>query len=87
VTVALQRETRTIPIVFAQVADPVASGVVARLDHPGGNITGFAAARSRNSLFRFGGLDQRSRFLSVEPQFRSMIIEADYVNPSGAYFA
>jgi putative ABC transport system substrate-binding protein len=41
-TVALQRETRTIPIVFAGVADPVASGLVARLDRPGGNVTGFA---------------------------------------------
>jgi putative ABC transport system substrate-binding protein len=41
-TVALQRETRTIPIVFASVADPVASGIVARLDRPNGNITGFA---------------------------------------------
>ena len=41
-TVALQRETRTIPIVFANVADPVASGIVARLDRPSGNITGFA---------------------------------------------
>jgi putative ABC transport system substrate-binding protein len=40
-TVALQRETRTIPIVFAGVADPVASGLVARLDRPGGNVTGF----------------------------------------------
>jgi putative tryptophan/tyrosine transport system substrate-binding protein len=40
--VALQRETRTIPIVFADVADPVASGIVARLDRPSGNITGFA---------------------------------------------
>jgi putative ABC transport system substrate-binding protein len=39
--VALQRETRTIPIVFADVADPVASGLVPRLDRPGGNITGF----------------------------------------------
>jgi putative ABC transport system substrate-binding protein len=38
----LQRETRTIPIVFANVADPVASGIVARLDRPSGNITGFA---------------------------------------------
>jgi putative ABC transport system substrate-binding protein len=43
VTVALQRETRTIPIVFASVADPVASGLVERLNRPGGNITGFAA--------------------------------------------
>ena len=33
-TVALQRETRTIPIVFANVSDPVASGIVARLDRP-----------------------------------------------------
>ena len=42
-TAALQRETRTIPIVFASVADPVASGIVARLNQPGGNTTGFAA--------------------------------------------
>jgi putative ABC transport system substrate-binding protein len=41
-TVALQRETRTIPIVFANGADPVASGIVPRLNQPGGNITGFA---------------------------------------------
>jgi putative tryptophan/tyrosine transport system substrate-binding protein len=41
-TVALQRETRTIPIVFVNVADPVASGIVERLDRPSGNITGFA---------------------------------------------
>src|SRR6516225_9564161 len=41
-TVALQRETRTIPIVFASVADPVVSGIVPRLNQPGGNITGFA---------------------------------------------
>jgi putative ABC transport system substrate-binding protein len=42
-TVALQRETRTIPIVFASVTDPVASGLVERLDRPSGNITGFAS--------------------------------------------
>jgi putative ABC transport system substrate-binding protein len=42
-TVAVQRETRTIPIVFANVSDPVASGIVARLNQPGGNITGFAS--------------------------------------------
>jgi putative ABC transport system substrate-binding protein len=41
-TVALQRETRTIPIVFAGVGDPVASGIVARLDRPSGNVTGLA---------------------------------------------
>jgi len=41
-TVAVQRETRTIPIVFGNVADPVSSGVVARLDRPSGNTTGFS---------------------------------------------
>jgi putative ABC transport system substrate-binding protein len=41
-TAAFQRETRTIPIVFVNVGDPLASGIVARLNQPGGNITGFA---------------------------------------------
>jgi putative ABC transport system substrate-binding protein len=41
VTIALQRETRTIPIVVATAGDPVASGIVARVDRPGGNVTGF----------------------------------------------
>jgi putative tryptophan/tyrosine transport system substrate-binding protein len=40
-TAALQNETRTIPIVFAAVADPVGSGFVASLPRPDGNITGF----------------------------------------------
>jgi hypothetical protein len=43
-TIAVQRETRTIAIVFAGPADPVASGIVARLDRPSGNVTGFALA-------------------------------------------
>ena len=40
-TTALLQETRTIPIVFAIVADPVGSGFAASLARPGGNITGF----------------------------------------------
>jgi putative ABC transport system substrate-binding protein len=40
-TAALQRETKTIPIVFLIVSDPVGSGFVASLPRPGGNITGF----------------------------------------------
>jgi ABC-type uncharacterized transport system substrate-binding protein len=38
---ALRQETRTLPIVFAQVADPVGAGFVASAAKPGGNITGF----------------------------------------------
>jgi putative tryptophan/tyrosine transport system substrate-binding protein len=40
VVAALQRETRTLPIVFAAIADPIGSGFVASLPRPGGNITG-----------------------------------------------
>jgi putative tryptophan/tyrosine transport system substrate-binding protein len=38
---ALQRINRTLPIVFAAVADPVGAGIVDSLAHPGGNATGF----------------------------------------------
>jgi putative tryptophan/tyrosine transport system substrate-binding protein len=41
-TWAVQKETRTIPIIFVNLGDPVASGTVAGLDRPGGNSTGFA---------------------------------------------
>ena len=40
IVTALQRETREIPIVFAAIADPIGSGFIASLPHPGGNITG-----------------------------------------------
>src|SRR5205807_4571924 len=46
VTAALQRETRTIPIVFVVVTDPVGDGFVAGLPHPGGNITGFLTSEA-----------------------------------------
>src|SRR5262249_4272782 len=44
---ALQHATRTVPIVFANVGDPVGMGLVASLARPGGNTTGF-------SFFEFG---------------------------------
>ena len=41
VAAALQRETRTIPIVFVTISDPVGAGFVLSLPRPGGNMTGF----------------------------------------------
>jgi putative tryptophan/tyrosine transport system substrate-binding protein len=40
-TAALLNETRTIPIIFVQVTDPLSSGFVQSFSHPGGNVTGF----------------------------------------------
>jgi putative ABC transport system substrate-binding protein len=47
---ALRRETRTIPIVFVSVTDPLGSGLVDSMAHPGGNLTGFV-----NYEFAIGG--------------------------------
>lgn len=47
VLAALQKATRSVPIVFAQVIDPVGGGFVASLPRPGGNATGF-------TLFEYG---------------------------------
>jgi putative ABC transport system substrate-binding protein len=48
--IALQRETRAIPIVFVATSDPVGAGLVASLARPGANITGFS-----NTEETFGG--------------------------------
>jgi putative ABC transport system substrate-binding protein len=42
-TATLLQQTRTIPIVFVQVTDPVGSGFAASIPRPGGNVTGFIA--------------------------------------------
>jgi putative ABC transport system substrate-binding protein len=47
---ALLRETRSLPIVFAQVSDPVGSGFVASLARPGGNVTGFTDINIESSI-------------------------------------
>jgi putative tryptophan/tyrosine transport system substrate-binding protein len=47
---ALARETKTIPIVFAGVSDPVGAGYVESLAHPGGNITGFMSGNGDPAL-------------------------------------
>lgn len=41
---AVRRRSETIPIIFLNVADPVAGGLVTSLSHPGGTMTGFTAS-------------------------------------------
>jgi putative ABC transport system substrate-binding protein len=43
VTAALQEQSRTVPIVFTQVSDPIGQALVSNLAHPGGNLTGFTS--------------------------------------------
>jgi hypothetical protein len=40
-TIAVLQQTRTIPVLFVQVTDPVGQGIVTSLARPGGNVTGF----------------------------------------------
>jgi len=48
--VEAQRATNSIPIVFASISDPVGSGLVLNLAHPGGNITGVSAGLDETTL-------------------------------------
>ena len=48
-TIALQRETRTIPIVFVNVSDPIGMGFIASSPRPGGNLTGCCITRRQSS--------------------------------------
>ena len=72
---ALQRETRSVPIVFAQVADPVGGGFVASLARPGGNITGF-------SQYEYGiGAKWVELLKQIAPQVTRVAVVYDSANP------
>jgi putative ABC transport system substrate-binding protein len=45
-TASILQETRSIPVIFANVVDPIGSGFVASLARPGGNVTGFTLVES-----------------------------------------
>jgi putative ABC transport system substrate-binding protein len=74
---ALQQLTRSIPIVFTVVTDPVAAGFVDSIAHPGGNITGFMQSEySLNSkLLEF--------LKQVVPQITHAAVLRDLANPAG----
>jgi putative ABC transport system substrate-binding protein len=73
----VKQRTRTVPIVFANVADPVGSGIVDSLARPGGNITGFM-----NYDYSFGG-----KFLDllkeIAPHVTRVAVFRDDTNPGG----
>jgi putative tryptophan/tyrosine transport system substrate-binding protein len=78
---ALARQTRTIPIVFANFFDPVGSGLIASLARPGGNITGF-------SNFEPAMTGKWLELLKeIAPSVTHVAAMFDRSNPSGAEFA
>jgi len=81
-TAALQQETRTIPIVFTLVADPVGQGFVSNQARPGGNITGFSALE-----FTIGG-KWFQLLAQVAPGLKrvAMIFNPDTAPGHGKYF-
>ena len=74
---ALQKVTRTIPIVFANAADPVGGGLVASLARPGGNSTGFI-----NFEFSMGG-KWLELLKQIAPGMTRAAVLRDSSNPSG----
>jgi putative ABC transport system substrate-binding protein len=82
VTAALQRETRTIPVIFVVVADPVGQGFVASLSRPSGNITGFVFVESAMMAKWFELLTQ------IAPRVKRVAImyNPDTAPGGGAFF-
>ena len=75
---ALQQATSTIPIVFASVLDPVASGLVDSLARPGGNATGF-------SLFEYDLCGKWLALLKeIAPNVKRAAVLRDTANPAGS---
>jgi putative tryptophan/tyrosine transport system substrate-binding protein len=81
-TAAVQRETRTIPIVFVVVTDPVGDGFVAGLPRPGGNITGFLTSESAITAKMFGLLTEIAPGLNRV----AMLFNPDTAPGSGTYY-
>jgi putative tryptophan/tyrosine transport system substrate-binding protein len=74
---ALQRETRTIPIVFDSVSDPVGAGFVDSLARPGGNTTGFM-------IYEYGLSGKWLEFLKqIAPWVMRAAVVRNSANPAG----
>jgi putative tryptophan/tyrosine transport system substrate-binding protein len=74
---AIQQASRTVPIVFVSVTDPVGGGLVASMAHPGGNATGFILAE-------FGTSAKWLQLLKeLSPQITRAAVVLDPSNPTG----
>jgi putative ABC transport system substrate-binding protein len=80
-TRAAKQATRTIPIVMAQLADPVGAGLVASLGRPGGNVTGLTTQDADLSGKRLGLL------LGVMPKVTRFALLVDETNPGTVLIA
>jgi putative tryptophan/tyrosine transport system substrate-binding protein len=77
IVVALQQATRTVPIVFAGLFDPVGAGLVTSLARPGGNTTGFASFEYSLSIKWLELLKQ------VAPRVTRVAVPRDSLTPVG----
>src|SRR5256886_6766052 len=73
----LLQETRSIPIVFTQIADPVGAGLVASLARPGGNITGFTVAE----FSTFGKLLEVLKEVAPHGTRVAVVLNPDQISP------
>jgi putative tryptophan/tyrosine transport system substrate-binding protein len=78
--VALQQTSRTAPIVFVQVGDPVGAGLVASLARPGGNITGFATYEQAI------GVKWLELLKEMAPRVSRVAVVYDPANPGGSLY-
>jgi putative ABC transport system substrate-binding protein len=80
-TAALQEETRTIPIVFVQVSDPIGSGLVESFARPGGNVTGVTDIEAASTDIWLRMLKQ------IAPQLKRVAMIANpHMTPYGYFF-
>ena len=80
-SLAAKQATLTIPIVMAQLADPVGSGLVASLGRPGGNVTGLSTQDADLSGKRLGLLKE------VVPKVSRIALLTDETNPGTVLIA
>lgn len=80
VLAGLRNETRTIPLVFVLLNDPVGSGFVSSLARPGGNITGFSAYENMTSA------KWLELLLAVQPRLTHALVLQSVANPNRAAY-